>query len=211
MHHVDWLATFVALAGGDAAALRGEGYASRDQWDAITAGPKYNGTVREEIVYDLPQNSSFMCLDGGGGTKAEENLADWHGVVALRMGDFKLLYTAGNETWFPDEMRSDTCPYYAFSDTCATNLAVLDTRCVWGNFLFDIKNDPYEKHNLFHHREHAAMRYKLEDRAAELLAEYADQFDKSVAFGTTSETWSHAREAFFGAGDYVVPWGFAAV
>ena len=211
MHHVDWVATFVRLAGGNAAALREEGYASLDHWDAIAAGPKYNRTVRDELVLDLPQNSSFDFLTGGGGGKAAANLADWHGVVALRVGNFKLLYTMGNETWFPSEMRSDTCPYYAFSDTCATNLQALSTDCEWSNFLFDVVNDPYERNNLFHSDEHAGLRASLEARAATLLAEYSGAFDKNVAFGTTGTTWSAAREAFYKAGDYVVPWGCSAV
>ena len=184
MHHVDWVATFVRLAGGNAAALREEGYASLDHWDAIAAGPKYNRTVRDELVLDLPQNASFDFLTGGGGGKAAANLADWHGVVALRVGNFKLLYTTGNETWFPSEMRSDTCPYYAFSDTCATNLQELSTACEWQNFIFDVANDPYERNNLFHSDEHAGLRASLEARAATLLAEYSGAFDKNVAFGT---------------------------
>ena len=213
MHHVDWLATFVRLAGGDAGNLRAAGYASRDQWDAIVAGPTYmsNNTVRDEILFDLPQNASFKFLDGGNGAHAEDNLYEWHGVVALRHGDFKLLYTAGNETWFPDEMRSDTCPYYAFSDTCATNLENLDADCAWGNYMFDLSTDPYEKHNLYHQPEHQDRRKRLEARAFEMLGEYAGAFNKDVAFGTTSETWSAAREAFYAAGDYVVPWGCDAV
>ena len=141
---------------------------------------------------------------GGLGTRSHPN-------HALRVGNFKLLYTMGNETWFPSEMRSDTCPYYAFSDTCATNLQALSTDCEWSNFLFDVVNDPYERNNLFHSDEHAGLRASLEARAATLLAEYSGAFDKNVAFGTTGTTWSAAREAFYEAGDYVVPWGCSAV
>ena len=77
MHHVDWLATFVRLGGGQADVID-DGYDSVDQWDHI-AGLK-TGSARSKIIFSAGKNSG-----------------------TVRLGPYKLMERRVNETWLePD-------------------------------------------------------------------------------------------------------------
>jgi len=208
MHHVDWLATFVSLA-------KGEPYKSYREGDGMNMWPTLNGmegaAERQELILDLPQNDSFRFA------KASESATQrdlWHGVVAVRKGDLKLVYTASNETWFRSDVSTDTCPRYALVSDCETNTALTES-CTWDNYLFNVSTadggDPTEHQNLYFDSDYAHELYQLKAHIETYISAMPVFEDPYAAHSAQKEVKSSAETAFAAAGDWVVPFGCEAI
>ena len=113
---------------------------------------------------------------------------------ALRVGDLKLLWRAGNSSWYASD---DASPTRQDPRTCNALEPVTQ--------LFDLAADPDERHDLASRPEFAAAAASIEARARELLRD--EHFAPPLPFG--SEPTEAASAAFLAAGSYVVPWGCA--
>lgn len=208
MHHVDWLATFVSMA-------KGEPFEAYREGDGLNMWPALNGlngaSERQELILDLPQNSSFRF------EKASESATQrdlWHGVVAVRKGDLKLVYTASNETWFPSDISTDSCPRYALVSDCETNTA-LDASCTWENYLFNVSiaegGDPTEHRNLYFDSAYAHELHQLKAHIETYVSVMPEFDDPYALHSAQKEAKSSAEIAFAAAGDWIVPYGCEAV
>jgi hypothetical protein len=215
MHHVDWLATFVALAQGDSFKGVKDGAASDDivrygdgvnQWGAINGAGE---SPRTELVLDLPQNGSFTFARAEGSAELVEA---WHGVAAVRVDDLKLIWSQNNETWFDAEVRTGTCPAYALASECELQ-DTLKSTCSWERYLFNVTADASEKHNLYNVPEYADALATLEAFVEDLVLS-KPVFDDAYSGMSGVETRAlktTMSEAYYDAGGYVVPWGCAVM
>ena len=139
---------------------------------------------------------------------------EWHGVVAVRRGDLKLLYTVSNETWFAPHTNTDLCPRYALVSQCETNTALSST-CEWSDYPFNVSSnsggDPMEQHNLYYDTNYAADLASLKSYVEELLSEMKSLDDPYASRESQVLAKTTAQKAYYDAGDWVVPWGCAAV
>ena len=111
---------------------------------------------------------------------------------ALRVGDLKLLWQAGNASWYASDGAGA-----ARRDPATCNALEPVTQ------LFDLAADPEERRDLASEPEYADARARIEARARELLRD--EHFEPALPFG--SEPTEAAAAAFLAAGSYVVPWG----
>merc|ERR1711939_767640 len=116
-----------------------------NQWAAL------NGKAvspRDEILFDMPQNSSFRFAAAEAN---DELIFSWHGVVAYRKGDLKLIFSQSNETWYPPGVSTGSCPMAAFASECEANTPLKST-CSWDRYLFNVSEagDVSESQNLYY-------------------------------------------------------------
>ncbi|KAJ8600958.1 hypothetical protein CTAYLR_006316 [Chrysophaeum taylorii] len=124
-HHVDWLATFLDAAGVDPATVLDEASDSLSFWPGIRdvdAGPN-----RSEILFSITQDS-----------------------LALRIGDYKLLYQLDDSRWYSPDYRVASPRQL---EKCNDGTLA--------NHLFDLASDPHERTNLYHHRAYREIREGL--------------------------------------------------
>ncbi|KAJ8605218.1 hypothetical protein CTAYLR_000460 [Chrysophaeum taylorii] len=123
MHHVDWMATLVSIAGGNPTELLGFGYDSLDHWDNIRQG--LNKTVRDAAYFSITETT-----------------------FSLRRGNWKLIHGYENSSWYPvsTEVNQQQDCYFGSRPM---------------NFLFDLANDPFERHNLYHDEAHRRVKEGL--------------------------------------------------
>jgi hypothetical protein len=199
MHHVDLLTTFYGLGGGDISALKSSDQGSDldgdDHWSAIkgeTTSP------RNELVLNLPRSATW---------KLGENATDEG--VALRVGKYKLLLNHPKDYWFsphpgpdyhpPTMMLASECKMGFYDNFVAD-------KCEYGNYLFDLDDDPTERKNLWGHDSDTvrAVKASLVVRAEALTAvqgNYGRLVPETVNHGPSA-----GYVAFTANGDYVVPW-----
>lgn len=156
LHHVDILPTLVGLGGGNALEVD-EKLDGFDMWSYITSGK--HDTPRQEILFRMPRSGKDWVFQPG------HTAVD---PVSLRIGDFKMLITAVWEEAFkpiPGQYTymTDDCGYDWYS------VIGNQTNCGWLNLLFDLKNDPYEDHNLWHHHDYIDVRDFMMKRLNEIL------------------------------------------
>jgi arylsulfatase A-like enzyme len=197
MHHVDLMTTFFGLAGGDVAALKAldADLDGEDHWPALlgeTTSP------RSELVLNLPRSTTWS---------PGENATDEG--VALRVGKYKLLTNHPKDYWFSPHPGPDYHPpTMMLASEC--KLGFYDhfkaAKCEYGDYLFDLDDDPTEKKNLWdedslHLRQ---VKASLLVRAQTLTAaqgHYGKILAETVNHGPSLEETLAAVNS-----DYVVPW-----
>ena len=205
MHHVDWMATFLSLAGADWDSIASEDDLDGvDQWAAITGEFTNNQTQddfalrgsdmrspRNEVVFDI----NLIQVEN----HVRTPVAYKDAVIAYRYNDYKLLLNAADDKWYePSKDYSDTCTGSFCKQVLQFNPAYAEN-CSWGAYLFDLRRDPYEHHNLID--ELPQVRAELEYR---VRLHYEASYVQYASW--SSEATDAAHEAFLGASQYVVPW-----
>jgi arylsulfatase A-like enzyme len=194
MHHVDLLATFIGLAGGDTEALvTSEGMDSLDHWSAIIGDTL---SPRSELVLNLPRTKTWKV----GETETQQG-------IALRKGNYKLLVYHPFDSWFnplpnhklnnAPNMLTSVCKFEFYT-------VRQEDACTYGNYLFDLSLDPFEEHNLWELPEYADVKKSLINRAEQLIAEQSDYGKILVEF-----VQQHPRpvNSYYEGNDwYIVPW-----
>lgn len=150
MHHVDLLTTFVVLAGGEDPTLKEHDLDGHDFWPALST-PSVE-PPRDEIIFNLPRNSDWRW-----GTN--ETLQG----IALISGRYKLMVNQADAGWYEPKPE-------------AANESVVECVFEWYTgthnchnvMLFDLENDPSEKHNLANSTAHLAVKEMMIERAVEL-------------------------------------------
>ena len=209
MHHVDWMATFLSLAGADWDSIAAaDGLDGVDQWAAITgyyvgntSHPTAGSDVRSprsEIVFDI----NLMQEVSGGRELVDYKAA----VIAYRYNDYKLLLNTSDDSWY--------VPSVEYDQTCSGNVCKLvledsggkqgTGNCTWGAYLFDVRRDPTERHNLIY--ELPQVRAELEYRVRQ---HYESGWTQEASW--TASASDAAHEAFLKADQYIVPWGCGAI
>ena len=228
MHHVDWLVTFLGLAldGGSAAAAevaRADALDGVDQWAALggggggaddddDAGRVGAARPRDEIVFTI------NLVQADAATGAQRALVPFEaGVVAYRRGDFKLLRNTTDDGWYrPTKEYASTCRgrhcKLSFEREWGARRGADDdaagafANCSGGRWLFDVRRDPTERHNLYWDPSLASVRDELERRVRFL---YETEWVQHT--GWASEPTNEAQEAFLANEQYIVPWGCAVI
>mmetsp|Transcript_23074 Transcript_23074/g.27142 ORF Transcript_23074/g.27142 Transcript_23074/m.27142 type:complete len:616 (+) Transcript_23074:112-1959(+) len=196
MHHVDLLTTFYSLGGGDYGDLDSD-VDGMDQWAAIKGD---TSSPRTELVLNLPRSKTW---------KMGEQLTSEG--IALRMGNYKLLYNHVYDSWFSpspgddftsaSDMMAAWCQYSFYDLTESSG-------CVFANFLFNVLDDPTEQTNLWHHSDYKDIKANMIKRAEELVAAQINDYGKIIpeyyerGHGEDDSTYTDAFQAH---GDYVVP------
>jgi len=136
MHHVDWLATFVALAGGDVDALL-----DADDFDSVD----HSDFIRRQALSPAaPDDDTYAAR-----SDIIFSVDETHATV--RRGPFKLLRRRSDSTYYPP-LHSENASYAA--DQCATPSNAF--------FLYNIDDDPYETTNLYYNASYAALLAELD-------------------------------------------------
>lgn len=192
IHHVDWYPTFLALANSIDSNLTAD-LDGVNQWQAIMG---LKSAPRKEIVLDL----SDVAVINRTRTKVSYDYA----VIAYIYTDMKLLENVPTDIWYlPNETYPATCTGRACK---ISGWMSSDTdSCGWGNFLFNLTADPYERNNLYYNRDYSDQVRDLQSRAQR---QFADEHFQSVKWGDASQ--GVAADHFKAAGDYAVPWGCSA-
>jgi arylsulfatase B len=208
MHHVDLIATFVRLGGGDTNALVVEynDLDSVDQWDAIIED---SASPRDELVLNLPRSKEWKL----GSTATEEG-------VVLRVGDYKMLINNAYDSWFspapPKDFHDKISDMMAYvcEQTFYSNGGTSDQNCSYSNYLFNVVTDPNERVNLWSDSSYDKIRENMISRAEYLVANVATDYGKIIPeYYAKKESLSNLTyaEAFAGHHDYVVPFGCAPI
>mmetsp|Transcript_31651 Transcript_31651/g.40673 ORF Transcript_31651/g.40673 Transcript_31651/m.40673 type:complete len:629 (-) Transcript_31651:183-2069(-) len=202
MHHVDLLTTFYSLGGGDYGDLDSD-VDGMDQWAAIKGD---TSSPRTELVLNLPRSKTW---------KMGEQLTSEG--IALRMGNYKLLYNHVYDSWFSpspgddftsaSDMMAAWCQYSFYDLTESSG-------CVFANFLFNVLDDPTEQTNLWHHSDYKDIKANMIKRAEELVAAQINDYGKIIpeyyerGLNSSASIYEDAFEAY---GDYVVPFACEAI
>jgi arylsulfatase A-like enzyme len=203
MHHVDLIATFVSLGGGDVAKLyeADPGLDSLDMWTSIIGDTT---SPRTDIVFNIPRSKEWSL----GSTKTDEG-------VAVRMGNYKMLIYHPTDSWFSPSPGEDfhtylsmtglACQYSFYTTTNGVN-------CDFGNYLFNVMEDPTERTNLWHNEDYNEVKESMikfiEDTVSNQPNDYGSLIPK------TYEKYNDVYDnevAFKGNGDYIVPWNCEAI
>jgi len=204
MHHVDLLATFYGIGGGDVAMLKltEPDLDSIDHWRAIKGDLT---SPRDEIIFNLPRSNVPM----------NPNSTDSAGV-AIRIGKYKLLLNHPYDYWFspipgPDYhnasmMMAAECK----SDTLSSTYQTENPDCTSQNFLFDLDADPTERVNLYGHMDYLEDEAFLTARVESLLQNMVVDYGEivSVAYDKKMNS-SHLRnpsDVWSTYDNFVVPW-----
>lgn len=196
MHHVDLLATFVNIAGGDSdAMLAADGTLdSLSHWDSLVGDSL---SPRSELVLNLPRTKGWQLAE----TETTQG-------TALRMGNFKLLLNHPFDSWFnplpnhklndAPNMLASVCKYMMFS-------VMEELACTYSSYLFDLSKDPNELDNLWALDEYKDVKKNMMARMEELVATQSD-------YGVIIPEYQMSRpvpieDYFKGNNNYVVPWG----
>eukprot|EP00615_Pteridomonas_danica_P014281 CAMPEP_0114396670 /NCGR_PEP_ID=MMETSP0102-20121206/13737_1 /TAXON_ID=38822 ORGANISM="Pteridomonas danica, Strain PT" /NCGR_SAMPLE_ID=MMETSP0102 /ASSEMBLY_ACC=CAM_ASM_000212 /LENGTH=294 /DNA_ID=CAMNT_0001557495 /DNA_START=9 /DNA_END=893 /DNA_ORIENTATION=+ len=197
MHHVDLIATFYELGGGDTDDLQKDSD-SLSQWSAIMGDTT---SPRSEVILNLPRSRSWKI----GESQTSEG-------AAIRMGNYKMLLNHAYDSWFSPSTGEDfhsasamigmACEYSFYSTGGGSS-------CVFGNYLFNILEDPTEKNNLWDMSEYNDIKISMIKRIETIVAEQTNNYGTLVP-----ETYEKAKtstnndyqKAFAGNDDYVVPW-----
>jgi len=136
MHSTDWLPTLAGLAGAAAAAAAAAGLPldGVDQWGVLARGEP---TTRTMVIHNSPGANESLSKCGG----------------ALRLGRFKYL-RAGSKMQVKGGVAQTPPP--GFTPPPGIVCAPPRAHPPLGEWLFDIKNDPYECTNLAQNASHAA-------------------------------------------------------
>ena len=200
MHHVDLLTTMYSMGGGDVSALKatdkGKDLDGFDHWPALQG---LSTSPRSEMVLNLPRSQDWTI---GQWDKTEQG-------VALRVGKYKLLINHVYDQWFepsPHVLSTDMiaaeCQYDV--DTYGTGSA-----CVYGNYLFDLDEDPTEHQNLFGSEDENIRKIKASmiARVEELVAGQGNYgFTLRQATGAAVDMTS-IKKKFEAHNHFATPWG----
>jgi len=204
MHHVDLLATFYGIGGGDVAVLKSTeaNLDSTDHWSAIKGELM---SPRNEIIFNLPRSTVSL----------KPNSTDNEGL-SIRIGKYKLLLNHPYDYWFSlfpgldyhnaSMMMAAECK----SDTLSSTYQSENPDCTSQNFLFDLDADPTERVNLYGHMDYLEDQALLTARAKELLRSMEIDYGEivSVAYDKGLNS-SHLREpsgVWEDHDNFVVPW-----
>lgn len=177
MHHVDWVATLVSMAGRDP--NLDDSYDSIDHWQSIQSSSTPAETLHSTkedtarpIVYTLDS------LDGGL-------------YAAVRVGSMKFIKFLTNSSYYWDYQYTDLM---GDADTCNQGRFV--------TLLFDIDVDPHERTNLLYDPAYGKTVMDMENLVLELYE--TQYYSPEMAFGSPQTT--QAWEAFSNADGFVAPW-----
>ena len=201
MHHVDWMATFLSLAGADWDSIASEDDLDGvDQWAAITGEFTNNQTQDDFALRDrryalAAQRGRVRYQPHSGGEPRAHARRYENAVIAYRYNDYKLLLNAADDKWYE--------PSKDYSDTCEELLQAgppvqlgLRPELFMGAYLFDLRRDPYEHHNLIDELRRCGLRVRRKAASRASFVQYV-----RGAPGATDA----AREAL-GASRCVIPW-----
>ena len=180
MHHVDWTATLMRIAGATSEQMTNYGGTggtsdSLDHWDGI-----YNGTSLHS-----GRTIAFSVGDS---------------FAAIRQGPLKLLSSVANASWFEtswDSIAEQEINPLA-GEYCNGNLAQGAPP-----LLFDVESDPNERHNIATKADRQTSLINLQYLARTIHSEQGYTPPRPHA---TVES-DAANAAFYAGGGYVVPWG----
>lgn len=184
MHHVDWIATFLAAIGSSQ--VLGSTFDSENHWDNVLKASVPDGGSSQST-----ENHTTRAIVFALGTYEYTTAISIRSTLfySIRQGDYKIMHQLNNATWFcaGKEYASDVC-LNAGSES---------------NFLFDLASDPYEHVNLYYDVQFTSVREKLHGIALKLHSEQS--------FTPTHEYLSvpseDAYRAFSESGGFVAPWG----
>eukprot|EP00615_Pteridomonas_danica_P010079 CAMPEP_0114352000 /NCGR_PEP_ID=MMETSP0101-20121206/17615_1 /TAXON_ID=38822 ORGANISM="Pteridomonas danica, Strain PT" /NCGR_SAMPLE_ID=MMETSP0101 /ASSEMBLY_ACC=CAM_ASM_000211 /LENGTH=648 /DNA_ID=CAMNT_0001492177 /DNA_START=62 /DNA_END=2008 /DNA_ORIENTATION=+ len=209
MHHVDLVATFIHIGGGDVNSMmmvseEDDDVDSINMWQAILDD---SDSPRDEIVLNLPRSREWKI----GSTETDEG-------VALIVGKYKILTNTAHDNWFSPSLDKDfhsTEFMKAFTCECSFYTHSSSSECSYSNFLFNIIEDPNEKENLWDDPAYNAIRENMIKRAETLVSSTKKDYGKIVPEYYSNEesldkTLTSAK-AFQGNDDYVVPFQCAAI
>jgi len=144
---------------------------------------------------DLDGKNQWSAIAGAGSVRSPRNeiaFALDPEFAALRLGRYKLVVKMQNSTWWGDHNYTSEEAYSCVTDDTVT-------------MLFDIEDDPNEHFNLYPLDEYASIAGNLSDRARALYAE--QNFVPTHPYGDEYPTHRKLSEAYFAAGNFIVPWG----
>ena len=196
MHHVDWLPTFVSVAGGHVPPDDLDGI---DQWAALRDVALPQDGPRDEIVFDISL-ASMNKSNGLDEAPVDMRVPYVDGVVAYRYREMKLLRRHTDDVWYaPSTKWKPNCT----AQYCQMNKEYeIVHRCGWDTFLFNLTEDPEERNNLVLDANLLKLRSELETRVRRHYQKgYYQPLDKE------SRSTTLANHAFFKAGGVVAPWG----
>ena len=181
MHHVDWTATFLALARASdvPAAAGGTSSDSLNHWPGIANGTALH--AGRTIAFSLGES-----------------------YTAIRRGPLKLLRSVANASWF--ETGWDSVAESEARGAVAANACNGEIADGAPAMLFDLDADPNERVNLGRHEDYADELAKLNRHAGNL---YATQWPGAPTYPHDAPETIEAAAAFHGSGGYIVPWGCA--
>lgn len=202
MHHVDLLPTFVGLSNSSLITTDDE----LDGFDMLPSIIYGKENPRTEIVFTLPREKSWRL----GQTKTTE-------ALAIRVGDYKLLINSPNDGWYRPSVLNESVGWY-LNTYCTYDWFSVESSdgilCGWSHWLFNVKTDPYEKHNLFEHPEFSEVKETLLNRAYEIMdhdygdeSSYGAKMYEQYMKTSNDVNESDAMETSFRKHNYwVVPW-----
>jgi arylsulfatase A-like enzyme len=197
MHHVDLLTTFVALGGGKLSHEE-NGLDGYNMWPAILGSAD---APRDELVLNMPRNRAWT---------PGERITDEG--VALRMGHYKLLLNHVTDGWFSPAVNSEFWTLAADMQAlpCMYNFyksGSYDNGCNYAGFLFNVVDDPTEKHNLIGREDQKERVASMITRAKEIIGADLPNYGKIVYEFYKDPADSETIQAAFNAhNDFAVPW-----
>lgn len=185
MHITDWLPTILGMIGED----RPEELDGYNQWSSLVGDQQ--SSPRSELLYNLDPYQEVFVTDGGSRlVKDDENVRG-----ALRMGDWKLILNEFCLSWFTpiptDEIKTPQEGSCNITE-CADPSGYTET----SSYLFNLKNDPYEKENLI--QDYPEVAQVLELRMRDYLSSM-----KPAAWHSTDV---RAYGQWSKAGNFISPW-----
>ena len=192
MHVTDWFPTMLDMASLSFTAEAGyelDGLSHWDTWsdlsdsdDATVEGP------RTSMIYNYYTDVSSISFPTGQPVRAVRNTR--YKLIEINSGSD---YSEWNDV---DTIEDDDANLDKLDSCVQQNSWKLGT---WGQFLFDLKNDPYETTNLYDDKAHTLIKYEL---SLLLDAAYENHRTDTKTYKENAQSF----KVFQKRGNYIVPW-----